>query len=297
MRIAKRLPLLLAAAALLAVGLASATSGAVVPPPTGQIACSDMNGVLKFGPTLKSTPVAHAVHLLAVADSCNVSGVTGGSAPIQSVLLKGSAHSASMGCADLSSASALTMQVKVTYVTGTNGNGTKVGVSNATAQLTFDSLALDGSVSTGGFAAKPLRLGGGLLGFPSTVNALCASPIGLSSAPLSGSFSVGVEDAPRLTGFTINAAPVLGCGSLPTGTVTLDKPATGPTFVSVASSDPASLIVDGGGATVPDGATSAVVMTTAIAQSGAVDLTATLGSVALVATTAVLGPTAGCPGP
>lgn len=63
------------------------------------------------------------------------------------------------------------------------------------------------------------------------------------------------------------------------------------TFVSINSSDPASLIVAGGGVTIPAGQTSAPVLVSGLAQTLAVTLTATLGTSSRTANVRVIGPT------
>ncbi len=65
-------------------------------------------------------------------------------------------------------------------------------------------------------------------------------------------------------------------------TVTLTGPAQGPTTVAITSGDPAITVV-GGGVTVPDGASSAPVQVTGVAQAADVTLTATLGATSATA--------------
>ncbi|XXY44739.1 lamin tail domain-containing protein [Sorangium sp. So ce269] len=72
--------------------------------------------------------------------------------------------------------------------------------------------------------------------------------------------------------------------------VTLSGPAPADTFVAVTSGDPAAIAVVGGGATVPAGASSAVVLLDALAATEAVTLTATLEDVSLTAAVRVLDP-------
>lgn len=72
-------------------------------------------------------------------------------------------------------------------------------------------------------------------------------------------------------------------------TVTLSGPAEGDTFVGISSSDPASLTVVGGGATVTLGATSATVLVDGLAQNPDVTLTATLDAQILTASVRVVG--------
>jgi hypothetical protein len=80
--------------------------------------------------------------------------------------------------------------------------------------------------------------------------------------------------------------------------VTLNHAASADTFVTITSSDPASLVIPGGGVTIPAGQTSAQYLTDALAQANGVQLTATLNSVNLVATFDVInGDPANCPGP
>ncbi len=70
-------------------------------------------------------------------------------------------------------------------------------------------------------------------------------------------------------------------------TVTLTGPAQGDTTVTIASGDPAALTVTD--VTIPDGMTTGVVDVTAVAQSAAVTVTATLGAVMRTAMVRVLG--------
>ncbi len=72
-------------------------------------------------------------------------------------------------------------------------------------------------------------------------------------------------------------------------TFSLGTPSVGPTFVQIVSSDPSSLSVPGGGVTIPDGQSSAVVLLDGLMQSGGVTLTATLGAQVLTSTVRVLG--------
>jgi hypothetical protein len=101
-----------------------------------------------------------------------------------------------------------------------------------------------------------------------------------------------------LVAISAGPARVVGCLATPSGTVTLNHAASADTFVTITSSDPASLVVPGGGVTIPAGQTSAQYLTDALAQANGVQLTATLNSVNLVATFDVInGDPANCPGP
>lgn len=71
--------------------------------------------------------------------------------------------------------------------------------------------------------------------------------------------------------------------------VTLSSAVETDTFVSISSSDPASLVVVGGGVTVPVGANSAVVLVDALQPSPSVTLTATLDTQTRVADVRVVG--------
>jgi hypothetical protein len=275
--------------ALLTFGLTASTSNAApAAPPDGHMECTAASGLLKFGPALKSTLATRTVRMTVIADSCDVGDVTGGSAPIVSAVVKGTS-SGSINCASLGSSSALTMQVTTTFRSAAHGNGAKVGSSTGSAQFTFAPLAAAVADGAGAFAGAPLHLDGALFGYPDTLAALCASPFGLSSAQFTGSFEIGDADVAgnALTGFTVDTVPVAGCVGIVTGFVTLSAPAPVDTFVSITSSDPASLVVDSGGATVPAGSTSAAYLTTALAESPSVTLSATLGLVTLVQATPV----------
>jgi hypothetical protein len=72
-------------------------------------------------------------------------------------------------------------------------------------------------------------------------------------------------------------------------TVEMGEVVSGDTFVAIDSSDPGSLTVAGGGVTVLDGQSTAVVLLNGIAQSPDVTLTATFGSTVLDAHVRVLG--------
>jgi cysteine-rich repeat protein len=73
-------------------------------------------------------------------------------------------------------------------------------------------------------------------------------------------------------------------------TVRLSNSAGSDTFVTITSSDPASLTVVGGGVNVLAGQTTAEVLVNGLAQSPSVTLTATLGAQILTANVRVLGP-------
>jgi large repetitive protein len=72
-------------------------------------------------------------------------------------------------------------------------------------------------------------------------------------------------------------------------TASLNLPAAADTFVTITSSDPALVVVEGGGVTILAGQTSAPVILTALAV-GTVTLTATSGTVSLTAEVSVVDP-------
>ncbi|HHH10712.1 MAG TPA: hypothetical protein ENK23_01365 [Sorangium sp.] len=72
-------------------------------------------------------------------------------------------------------------------------------------------------------------------------------------------------------------------------TVTLSGPAQGDTFVAIASADPTSLTVVGGGVTIANGQTSAPVLVDGLLQAASVGLTASLDTVMVNADVRVVG--------
>ena len=100
--------------------------------------------------------------------------------------------------------------------------------------------------------------------------------------------------SPVLTDFSPGQAYVrVGQSGAPTIpaplTVSLSGPAEGDTFVAIASSDPTSLTVIGGGVTIANGMTSATVLVDGLQQSASVTLTANLDSIDLMADVRVVG--------
>jgi cysteine-rich repeat protein len=82
-----------------------------------------------------------------------------------------------------------------------------------------------------------------------------------------------------------------GAATYPTAlAVQLSSAVASDTFVPVTSSDPSSLVVVGGGVTVPAGQSSAPILVDGVLQSAGVTLTATLGA-ALTASVRVVAPT------
>jgi hypothetical protein len=100
-----------------------------------------------------------------------------------------------------------------------------------------------------------------------------------------------VQEVPRLTTFSrLSNCITAGSTVFPAGTVGLDFPAAGNTFVSVVSDNPSALLVDGNGATIPNGMTTANVHVTAPGPTASsVTLTASLGPDMLTQTFRVRG--------
>jgi hypothetical protein len=73
-------------------------------------------------------------------------------------------------------------------------------------------------------------------------------------------------------------------------TVSVDQPVGTDTFIVITSSNPTSLTVVGGGATIPAGQTSAVVLCDGISQSASVEVTAYYNGAQTVGTIRVLNP-------
>ena len=102
------------------------------------------------------------------------------------------------------------------------------------------------------------------------------------------------QPPPALVGFALTESCLdLGQTGALVGTVTLDQPAEGNTFVAIASSNGAVATVPGGGATVLDGQTSAGVTADALTE-GTTQLTATLATAQFQQTLTVADP---CPDP
>lgn len=98
---------------------------------------------------------------------------------------------------------------------------------------------------------------------------------------------------PELAGFTLPSTFArvgqTNAPSIPVAiSVQLTAPAQGDTFVSIGSSAPGSLTVTGGGVTIPNGQSSAVVLMSGLAASPGVTLTASLGGNMSTATVRVL---------
>ncbi|HEY2775082.1 MAG TPA: lamin tail domain-containing protein [Candidatus Binatia bacterium] len=104
----------------------------------------------------------------------------------------------------------------------------------------------------------------------------------------------GAIPCPAMTGFSPPLSYARqGDSDVPTFqtplAVTMNGPVAQDTFVAIATSDPASLTIVGGGVTILSGQTSAQVHINGLAQSADVTLTATFGAANLVAHVRVIG--------
>jgi hypothetical protein len=184
--------------ALVAVSPWSSDGAAAVPPPTGSINSCSAVGTLRFGPTLKSSVLARKVKLQAILDSCDTSSVNGGSAAIQSIVLRSTVSAATTSCATIETPTDFAAQISIAYYSGPAGTGSKVASSIATATISAGAPTISGSITSGAFAGQSLDTALDIIEPTTMLGTLCRSPFGLTTAMLSGVFAIDAS-APACT--------------------------------------------------------------------------------------------------